>query len=455
MIADRESPDVLSPAGDDYPWRRWLDAHANRELGVGAPRGGWRHPPSRYAMDALLEALGRPQDRYRRVIVAGTNGKTTVTRATSALVQATGLRVGTYTSPHLDRLNDRVVVNGAAISDQALARALTRIRAAETTMNLALSWFEIMTAAAMMWFAWEQIDLAVIEVGLGGVHDATAAAMPALVALTNIELDHTEFFGSSRLEVAAAEATVVSAGHGLVLGETDTVLRGCFTRHDPQPLWVRGIDFGVLERRATPDGQVLTLKTPTGVYRDVPVALKGSAHADNYGLALMTAECAAGPLPESVVRQVLPAIGSPGRAEQVSAEPLVLVDGAHNPAGARSLAALLAESFPVDHRTFVIGVSADKPAAEVVSALGIGPRDRVLCCSASSSRALRAHDLAEITRTVSPASVIEAAGSVDDALRRATDPSSHPELVVVTGSLYVVAEARHWFRVSFPPLRIS
>ncbi len=443
---DDEHQIGFSSARERCPWRHWLDAHANLELGVGTPRGGRRQPPSRAAMDALLEEMGRPQYRYRRVIVAGTNGKTTVTRATSSLLQAVGLRVGTYTSPHLNRPNERIAVNGAAIPDHALARALARIRVVETKMDLALSWFEIVTAAAMTWFAGEEVDLAVIEVGLGGEHDATAAAMPALVALTNIDLDHTEIFGNSRPEVAASEAAVVSADHGLVLGETDALLRACFTRRHPQPLWVRGIDFGVLARIAMPEGQLLTLKTPTTVYRDVPVALTGFAHAENLGLALMTAECAARPVPESVVRQVLPRISSPGRAELVSAKPPVLLDGAHNPAGARALAALLAESFPVDRRTFVIGVSTDKPTPEIVSDLQIRRDDRVLCCSADSPRALRAPDLAEIARDASPAAAIETADSVDDALHRAIDVPSHPELVVVTGSLYVVAEARRMFR---------
>ena len=402
-------------------------------------------------MDALLEELGRPQYRFRRVIVAGTNGKTTVTRTISALLQAAGLRVGTYTSPHLERLNERIAVNGVAIPDQALARAFARIRVAETKLNLGLSWFEIVTAAAMTWFAWEQLDLAVIEVGLGGEYDATAVAMPAPVVLTNIELDHTELFGDSRPEVAAAEATVVSANHGLVLGETDALLRDCFTRRHPQPLWVRGVEFGVLERRATAEGQLLTLKTPTAIYSDVPVTLRGSAHAENLGLALMAAECVARPIPESVVRQVLPAMSSPGRAELVSMEPPVLLDGAHNPAGARALAALLAECFPADRRTFVIGVSADKPAAELVSDLQIRHDDRVLCCAADSPRARHATDLAEIARVASPASAIESVDSVDDALRRAIASSSHPEFVVVTGSLYVVAEARRMLRDSLDP----
>ena len=209
-------------------WRPWLDSHLNRELGVGALPRGWRDPPSRVAIDILLEELGQPQRRY-----------------------------------------DRIGIDGAPITDQALARLFARIASAETKMSLALSWFEVVTAAAMMWFAWQKVDLAVVEVGLGGEHDATAVAMPALVALTNIDLDHTELFGTTRPDVASAESTIVTAGHGLVLGESDPSLRGCFTRRRPRPLWVRGVDFGVSERASTSKGQVITLETPAASYRAV------------------------------------------------------------------------------------------------------------------------------------------------------------------------------------------
>lgn len=423
-------------------WRGWLDAHVNREVGVGAPPSGWRDPPSRAAMDALLEELGRPQYRYRRVLVAGTNGKTTVTRACSALLRAVGLRVGTYTSPHLDRLNERIAIDGALVSDQVLARAFARIAAIEEKSSLVLSWFEIVTAAAMLWFAWEKVDLPVIEVGLGGANDATASAMPALVAFTNVDLDHTEIFGVTRPDVAAAEATIVSAGHGLVLGETDTSLHGCFTAHHPHPLWIRGRDFDVLKRVSVPEGQLVTLKTPTAIYCDVPITLKGLEHTQNVSLALAAAECAVGTVPEPVVRRALSVLRAPGRVEVVNSGPPVLLDGAHNPAGARALAVVLAESFPPGRRTYVIGLSADKPAEEIVTALGIRPDDRVVCCSADTPRARAASDLVEIVRAALPDSAVEAMPSVEDALRHAAAAPSVPDLVVVTGSLYVVAEAR-------------
>ncbi|MHB1473611.1 MAG: bifunctional folylpolyglutamate synthase/dihydrofolate synthase [Dermatophilaceae bacterium] len=423
-------------------WRRWLDGHVNRELGVGAPPGGWRDRPSLAGVDALLDELGRPQHQYRSVIVAGTNGKTTVTRTTSALLHAAGYRVGTYTSPHLERLNERIAIDTVPIPDRVLARALARIAALEAQLPVTLSWFEIMTAAAMMWFAQQHVDLAVIEVGLGGEHDATAAAAPALVALTNIDLDHTEFFGTTRPEVATAEASIITPGHGLVLGEPDPSLRDCFTRRRPHPLWVRDVDFGVRERIPTPDGQILTLETPAATYHDVPVALHGPQHADNISLALTLAECVTRPAPDAIVRRVLPALRAPGRVELACTKPRVLLDGAHNPAGARALAAALAESFPADRRIFVLGTSADKPVAEIVAALGIRPDDRILCCSARNPRARAAHDLLDIVHATLPAATTETTHSVRDAVRRAIDTTSPTELIVVTGSLYVVAEAR-------------
>ena len=432
-------------------WRRWLDAHTNRELGVGAPPGGWRDPPNRAAMDALLGELGEPQRRYSTVLVAGTNGKTTAARAASALLRAIGLRVGTYTSPHLHRVNERIVVDGVPISDQGLAGLCARIAAAETKMSLTLSWFEIVTAAAMMWFAHQEVDLAVVEVGLGGEHDATAAATPALVALTNVDLDHTELFGTTRPEVASAEATIVTAGYGLVLGEPDPSLRDCFARRRPHPLWVRGVDFGVSERTSTPEGQVLTLVTPAAVHRDVPIRLRGPQHADNMSLALMVAECAARPVPDPLVRQALSVLRSPGRAELVCSKPAVLLDGAHNPAGARALAVTLSESFPVDRRAFVVGISVDKPAAEIVTALGVRPQDLIVCCSADSPRAMAAVDLAEIVRAALPSTTTEVARSVRDGVRRAIGTHLRTELVVVTGSLYVVGQARDLFHDLIDP----
>ena len=165
----------------------------------------------------------------------------------------------------------------------------------------------------------------------------------------------------------------------------------------------------------------------------------------------MVAECATRPIPGPVVREVLSVLRSPGRVELVCAEPRVLVDGAHNPAGARALAATLSESFPGDRRTYVIGTSVDKPAAEIVTALGIRPSDEVVCCPASNPRALPAADLLGIVRTASPSTATEAVGGVRDAVRRAVDSLPRPGLVVVTGSLYVVAEARRLFRNPIGP----
>lgn len=440
-----------SGAQAESGWRRWLDSHINRELGVGAPVSGSRDRPSRVVIDALLEELGRPQLQYRSVIVSGTNGKTTVTRTASALLQAMGYRVGTYTSPHLDRLNERIAINAAPIPDQALALALARIAELEAALPGPLTWFEIITAAAMTWFAQHHVDIAVIEVGLGGKYDATAAATPALVALTNIDIDHTEYFGTTRPEVATAEAEIIAAGHGLVLGETDPSLRDCFTRRLPRPLWIRDAEFAVRSRLPTPNGQVLTLKTPAATYKDIPIALHGPQHADNVSLALTLAECAARPVPDATVRRVLAALRAPGRVELIDTEPRVLLDGAHNPAGARALAGVLDESFAADRRTFILGTSADKPTERIVAALGIRAPDKILCCSARHPRSRSARDLLDTLRSSLPSAIsVTMVRSVPQALRRAIATTPPRDLIIVTGSLYVVAEARRMMhRASF------
>lgn len=438
---------IVTPGGSGglaaADWRRWLDGHINRELGIGASANGLRDRPSRVVIDALLDKLGRPQLQGRNVVVAGTNGKTTVTRTTSALLQAMGYRVGTYTSPHLDRLNERIAIDAAPISDQALALVLGRIAELEAALPGPLSWFEIMTAAAMTWFAQHQVDIAVIEVGLGGKYDATAAATPALVALTNIDLDHAEYFGTTRPDVATAEAGIIAAGHGLVLGESDPSLRACFTRRRPHPLWIRDVEFGVRARMPTPNGQVLTLETPAATYENIPIALYGPEHADNISLALTLAECAARAASDETVRRVLRALTAPGRIELIDTEPRVLLDGAHNQAGARALADVLDESFPADRRTFVLGTSADKPAEQIVAALRIYPPDEILCCSARHPRSRSAQDLLDTLRAGLPSTITATtAHSVSDALRRAFATTPAHGLIIVTGSLYVVAEAR-------------
>ena len=436
------------PAGQstDRPsdWRRWLDSHVNRELGVGVAPTGRQEQPSRSAIDALLDALGSPQRDFRAVVVAGTNGKTTVTHIVSALIEASGSRVGRYTSPHLERVNERIAVDGAPITDAALGDLIGRIAISEPVLDEPLSWFEIITAAAFTWFAQQHVDVAIIEVGLGGEWDATAAAAPELVAVTNIDLDHTEYFGATRHAIADAEAGIISPGTTVVLGETDHTLRPCFSRRNPRQLWVRDRDFAVLGRHQTTDAQILSLKTPSTTYHKLRTPLRGAAHAENVSLALTVAECAIGRLHEPTIRGVLASQRSPGRMELLDTQPLVLLDGAHNPAGMSALAAVLAESFPAGPRTFVLGVSRDKPVAELIRALELRDEDRVLCCTAHHPRAVSAESLADVVRATAPnASAVHVAPDVRDALRRARAANPAPALIVVAGSLYLVGDARH------------
>lgn len=438
------SADQRRGHGQGGDWQSWLDGHVNRELGVGRAVGARATPPSLANMEQLLAGLGRPQRRFRCVLVAGTNGKTTTTRVGAALLGAGGYRVGRYTSPHLRTLNERAAVQGEAIGDGVLGRLLEPIAGIEARLSEPLSWFEIVTAAAFAWFAEEQVDVAVIETGLGGAWDATAACEPQVVAVTNIALDHTDYFGTTTRAVAEAEAAIAAPGVGVVLGETDPELQEAFRRRRPGTLWRRDHDFAVVGREPLSDGQRLSLTTPRALYPEVSVPLVGAAHASNVSLGVALAEYVLGrPLDDATVRTALGAVRSPGRMELVGNTPPVLLDGAHNPAGAHTLAGVLAETFPGRRRIWVLGMSRDKACADIVSRLGIRGGDRILCCAATHPRALPAEEVAALVGTLTPTAQVTVGSTVAQSLAAALAASAPDDVVVVTGSLYVVAHARH------------
>jgi len=200
----------------------WLDAHSNLEL---ARR---RATPTVERISTLVELLGDPQRAYPLLHITGTNGKTSVTRMLARLLHLHGLSVGTYTSPHLERVNERITWDGEAISDEALATVLEHVAAIEPQLSEAPSYFEILTAAAYRFFADMAVDVAVAEVGLGGTWDATNVANGTVAVVTNVSLDHTEYLGPTRASIAAEKAGIVKPGATLVLGESDPLLRHLF-----------------------------------------------------------------------------------------------------------------------------------------------------------------------------------------------------------------------------------
>ena len=419
----------------------WLDTHTNLE------RGGALRRPTLDRMRPLVELLGSPQLDYEVVHVTGTNGKTTTTNMISHLLANQGLSVGTYTSPHLEVVNERISwaqgPGGAdLIPDAALAEVLSVVAGVEGHLPDPPSYFEILTAAAYRFFADAAVEVAVVEVGMGGTWDATNVADGCVAVVTNVSLDHTEYLGPTRAGIAAEKAGIVKPGATLVLGERDPTLEPLFLDRSPGRVLRLGEDFGASEIRLAHAGHLVDLRTPGRNYPGVYLPIHGAFQADNAALALAAAEALLdGPLDPEVVAGAFASFRSAGRVEVVGHSPLVILDGAHNVAGAEALVAALAEDFLPAPRTLVVGLLREKDPALMLSALDAGSAARVIACPPPSPRALDPREVALAAQALG-AGQVEVAPSVTEAVRRALEGADPEGQVVVTGSLYVVGEAR-------------
>jgi len=423
----------------------WLDAHINLES-LGAPAGAERRS-SALALDrvrSLVELLGSPELSYPAIQLTGTNGKTSVARMAAGLLAEAGLSVGSYTSPHLERVNERLSWNGDAIDDEALAGALTVVAEVERRLPDPASYFEILTAAALHWFADVAVDVAVVEVGLGGGRDATNVVDGRVAVVTNVSVDHVEYIGPTIRDIATEKAGIVKPGATLVLGETDPDLASIFVQRAPERVVARDVEFGVRAARLAHGGRIVDLYTPGARYDQVLLPLHGAHQAQNAAAALAAAEVFLGnPLDRDVVEAAFAAVRSPGRLEVVGHAPLVLLDGAHNVVGAGSLRAALAEEFVDAPRILVVGLLREKEPHEMLEALGAAAAARVVCCRPPSARALEPDTLAAAARDlgIDPAR-IETVDLVEEAVARALAVAAPEDQVIVTGSLYVVGAAR-------------
>ena len=288
-----------------------LDSHVNLET-IGRPRGEDRRAtaPTLDRIQVLVELLGSPQLSYPAIHLTGTNGKTSIVRMTTALLMGAGLSVGSYTSPNLERVNERMAWNDEPIDDLALAEVLGLVAAVEDHLATApangpangpandpandpggrLSYFEILTGAALSWFADVAIDVAVVEVGLGGTWDATNVIDGKVAVITNVSIDHVEYLGPTREGIAKEKAGIIKPGATLVLGETDPALASIFLDRGAAQVVTRDVDFGVGESRLAHGGRLVDLYTPGGRYDEVLVPLHGAHQAQNAAVALATAE---------------------------------------------------------------------------------------------------------------------------------------------------------------------
>ena len=415
----------------------YLDQHVNREATAGRVHG-----LSLDRMRELAHVLGDPQHAAPVIHITGTNGKGSVSRLVSSLLRANGVSVGTYTSPHLERINERIAWNGAPISDDELGEAIGGVAAVEPLLSAPPSYFEILTAAAFRWFAELPVDVAVIEVGMLGRYDATNVADAQVAVITNIGFDHTDGAPGWREAIAQEKSGIVKPGCTLVLGETAPELQPIFDLAGAATTWRRDADFGCEANRLALGGRAIDIITPHGRHDDVFLPLHGAHQGDNAAIAVAAVEAFfERALDPEVVAEGLATVEVPGRLELVAREPAVVLDGAHNPPGAEALTEALADTFTtLGSRFLVVGMLAPRDPAEMLRALAADGFDLVVACTPDSPRAVPAATVAAAADEMGIA--VEVVPDAVQATARALSLAGEADLVRVGGSLYVVGSLR-------------
>jgi len=399
--------------------------------------------PGTRRITAITDALGAPNRRFPAVHITGTNGKGSTSAMTTKLLRSQGLRVGTYTSPHLSDVTERIAVNENPVSAEQFAGALGRVAWMSRRIGVTPTWFEAVTAAAFAVFADARVDAAVVEVGMLGRWDATNILDSTVAVVTNVDLDHTEFAGPSRMHIAMEKAGIVRPGTTLVLGETDPDVLPVFLTQRPGRLLQLGVDVSVTHRQRSPAGSTVDLTTPWGIHRAVPINLLGAHQCRNAALALAAAQSfLESPIDTAAVHHALGAVHLFGRAEVMrSAEPVIIVDGAHNHAGARALRETLDEYFPTPRRrVLVCAASGSRDPSEFLGGIGVEDFDLVIATQMCSTRLGSAESVAAAARRSGVAAMTSP--DVGVALRNAVTSAGADGLVVVAGSFYLVAPAR-------------
>jgi dihydrofolate synthase/folylpolyglutamate synthase len=428
---------------DDLPEAlAWLDSHIDFESNMPARRAF----PTLDRMQELMRLLGDPQDAYPTVHITGTNGKGSTAAITTALLGAQGLTVGTYTSPNLSRVNERISRNGEPIEDGVFVEVLESLARLEQLMEDPPTRFELLTAAALAWFADEAVDVAVVEVGLGGRWDCTNVVTADVAVLTNISFDHTEVLGPTLEDIARDKSGIFKSESRVVIGESDPTLVNQL-RHAAEDagaasIWLRDRDFACTANRVAVGGRLIDVRTPQGAYGELLVPLHGSHQGDNASSAIAAVEAFFGaPTAENVIEEGLASVRVPGRLEVIGRHPLVVVDGAHNVAGMIVLARSLVEEFAVDGESHaVVGMLTGRdPTAMLEALLSAGIRS-VVVCAPNSPRALGVDVVAQAASHLGME--VEVIPSPGEAVAMAVSRAGPDDSVIVCGSLYIVADAR-------------
>jgi dihydrofolate synthase / folylpolyglutamate synthase len=384
----------------------------------------------------LLDTLGNPQHSFSTVHVVGTNGKGSTASFLSSIVSAAGYRTGLFTSPHLISFTERIRINGDEISEDAVTRMAEKVMAAAPE---GATFFEIVTGLAVLYFAEQGVDLAIFEAGMGGRSDATSALDGIVTVIASISLDHTDYLGSGIAEIAAEKAGVCKSGSPMVSARQLPEAERVIARRAGEiasPLYLCGRDF----ETSWQDGKLNYRGLNLAIDGLLP-GLPGLYQKENAALALAAAELLGStgfPVTEQALRAGMEQARWPGRMELFPGPPRLILDGAHNPAGA----AALAESLGAVARRrllMVVGVMGDKELSGILSPL-LPLADAVFAVAPAIERALPAADLASYCANAGANA--EAAGSVQQGILKATAAAGPDDLIVVCGSLFTVGEAR-------------
>ena len=432
-----------------------------REILTRAPEH--KVQPSLDRVRAVVDLMANPERSFRTIHVAGTNGKTSVTRMAESLVRALGLRTARFTSPHLHTVRERIAIDGEPISPERFVAAWEDVAPyiemvdaqSQAEGGPRMSFFEVFTVMAFAAFSDAPVDVAIIETGMGGRWDATNVVDGEIAVITPIDYDHQQWLGDTMSEIAGEKAGIIKPGGTVIVAEQNEIAAGVLAvaAAEAGARFVEaGSELAVVERIPGVGGQLIDLRTPSALYTEIFVPLFGAHQADNALLALAAVEAliGRGALPGDVVEEGFANVTSPGRLEVVRRSPAVIVDAGHNPHGLASLGPALEEAFGFERLVAVVGCMGDKDAEGILSQLE--PLvDEVVLTQILSPRAMPVEDLAEIAREVFDPDDVHVATLLGDAVdlavarAEATDLPAGGAGVIVVGSVLLAAEARALF----------
>jgi dihydrofolate synthase/folylpolyglutamate synthase len=421
--------------------REDAEAFLNVRIGQGVKPGLER-------ITGLVGFMGDPHLDYPVIHVAGTNGKTTVTRLIADILGAHGIRTGTFTSPHLHSVEERFSVDGTPISAEEFTQAVSDIawfvEEYERRSGSGVTYFEVTAALAFSVFAGLALDVAIVEVGMGGRWDATSVVDADVAVITGISLDHVEFLGETVGEIAGEKAAIVGEASTVVTGPLPPAAEGAITARveEAQAKWYRSGDgFAVADATIAVGGWVVVIDGIYASYDDLYLPIHGRHQVDNLATAVATAEVFLGrALDADALRTALGATAQPGRIEVVHHRPLVIVDGAHNAQGIEGLATALQDEFPDTKWQIVVGMRGRRSPGEILEPLG----SLAAHLWATAPDDPGAIEPEQIAATAGPFLGCETTvvDGVPEAVEAAVEAAGNDGSVVVTGSLYVAGEAR-------------